>query len=58
MKKRRDIDLLYRITRKFTNGLLSGLTHVEITRVPFREGFKCDKPAGGSPYVITKVEIV
>lgn len=42
----------YQITRKFTSGLLKGLTYTEITGVLMPVGFKCDFPIGGSPYSI------
>lgn len=45
----------YLVTKFFTGGLLKGLSVTEETRVKFEEGFRCPKPAGGSPYVITKV---
>lgn len=48
----------YKVTRKFTGGILKGLTHTEETTVKFSVGFRCDKPAGGSPYIITEVEPV
>lgn len=48
----------YKVTRQFTGGILKGQTHTEETTVKFSVGFRCDKPAGGSPYIITKVEPV
>ena len=49
----------YNVTRKFTAGILKGLTHTAITTVAFEVGFVCKKPyGGGSPYVIVSVEAV
>lgn len=42
----------YQVTRQFTDGPLKGMTHTEVSVVGFPVGFKCDKPVGGSPYVI------
>lgn len=50
--------MLWNVTREFTGGLLKGQTHTEQTTVEFTVGFRCDRPVGGSPYVITKVEPV
>lgn len=47
---------LYRVTRLFTEGILKGLTHTEITSVFFHAGFTCETPIGGSPYRIIIVE--
>lgn len=43
---------LYIVTKRFTGGWLKGLVLSEITSVKFETGFRCDKPAGGSPYVV------
>lgn len=43
---------LYEVTRKFTDGTLVGMTHTEVISVKVDVGFRCDKPIGGSPYVI------
>lgn len=43
---------MYEVTRKFTGGILKGLTYTEITAVSYPVGFVCKKPIGGSPYVI------
>jgi hypothetical protein len=49
----------YSVTRQFTSGPLAGLTHTQTTTVPMAVGFKCEKPIGGSPYVITScVEVI
>lgn len=49
----------YKVTRLFTDGLLKGLTHTEVTSVHFDVGFACKKPIGGTdPYVIIAVEEV
>lgn len=43
----------YTVTRKFTAGVLAGLTHTEITSIKWEVGRKVAKPCGGSsPYVI------
>jgi hypothetical protein len=44
------------VTRRFTAGILQGLTHTAETAVKFEVGFRCERPCGGSPYVITAVE--
>jgi len=44
----------YKVTRKFTSGILEGLEHTEISTVSFPVGFECKQPIGGSPYVITE----
>lgn len=48
--------MTYRVTKLFTSGLLAGLTITETTTVAFRVGFRCEKPIGGSAYVITACE--
>ena len=42
----------YMVTRRFTGGILAGLTHTEETRHAAHVGTRVDKPIGGSPYVI------
>ena len=49
---------LYRVTKHFTDETLKGITITELTRVKFEVGFECKKPSGGSPYVVTAVEVV
>ena len=50
---------MYKVTRRFTGGLLNGLEHTDTTSVKFDVGFVCDKPVfNGSPYIITAVELV
>ncbi len=46
----------FRVTRKFLNGILAGLTHTEETTVEFKVGFRCMRPIGGSAYEIISVE--
>ena len=47
----------FKVTRKFTGGLLKGQTFTEISTVDFPVGFECNKPIGnGSPYIITECE--
>ena len=46
----------FRVTKKFTAGILAGLTYTEVTPVKFKVGFECLKPVGGSPYVIVAME--
>lgn len=48
--------MTYAVTKKFTGGLLAGLTIIEKTNVKFEVGFSCKKPIGGSPYTIIAVE--
>lgn len=48
--------MLYFVTKEFTGGLLAGITAVEETTVPFPIGFRCDRPAGGSPYIVRNCE--
>lgn len=48
----------YKITKTFIGGILHGMTIEEQTTVKFEEGFVCRKPSGGSPYKITKVEVL
>lgn len=48
----------YKITKTFIGGILHGMTIEEQTTVKFEEGFACRKPSGGSPYKITKVEVL
>lgn len=43
----------YHVTKKFIAGPLAGLEITETTVVRFAVGFKCEKPIGGSPYVVT-----
>jgi len=50
---------MYKVTRRFTGGLLNGFEHTDTTSVKFDVGFVCNKPVGnGSPYIITAVELV
>ena len=49
-----DAVLRYMVTRRFTGGILAGLTHTEETRHAVQVGARIDKPVGGSPYVITE----
>lgn len=44
----------YMVTRRFTGGILEGLTHAGETRHAAKVGTRVDKPVGGSPYVITE----
>ena len=44
----------YMVTRRFTGGILAGLTHTGETRHAAQVGTRVDKPVGGSPYVITE----
>ena len=46
----------YLVTRQFIGGILSGLTHTEITGAKFEVGFVCNNPIGGSPYKIIAVK--
>lgn len=51
----------YIITKRFTGGLLKGLTYTETLyrcSIAPRVGFVVANPIGGSPYVIEKVEIL
>jgi hypothetical protein len=43
----------FQVTRKFTAGPLAGLTFTETTTVFMPVGFRCERPIGGSPYVVT-----
>lgn len=43
---------MYTITRKFTGGILEGMTHSARSYVSIPVGFKCEKPIGGSPYEV------
>lgn len=50
---------MFNVTKKFTGGLLKGITSTETTSVKFPVGFVCKKPCGGgSPYVVTACEEV
>lgn len=49
---------IYKVTRKFTGGILKGLEHTGETSVKFEVGFECPNPCAGSPYVITAVHPV
>lgn len=49
---------LFRVTKRFTGGLLDGIVITEETSVRFPVGFKCPRPVGGSPYVIEACEPV
>ena len=42
----------YKVTRRFTDGILKGLTHTGTSSVAFPVGYECGHPIGGSPYVI------
>lgn len=44
----------YMVTRRFTGGILAGLTHTGETRHAVNVGTRVDRPVGGSPYVITE----
>jgi hypothetical protein len=44
----------YEVTRKFTGGVLEGLSHTDKISFPMEVGFSCKDPIGGSPYVITE----
>lgn len=50
--------MLYRVTKRFIYGPLAGITIVEVTRVKFAVGFRCEKPIGGSGYEVLAVEPV
>lgn len=49
-----DTIMRYMVTRRFTGGILDGLTHTGETRHAAKIGMRVDKPVGGSPYVITE----
>jgi hypothetical protein len=49
-----DTIMRYMVTRRFTGGILAGLTHTGETRHAAEVGTRVDKPIGGSPYVITE----
>lgn len=49
-----DAIMRYMVTRRFTGGILAGLTHTGETRHAAKIGDSVDKPVGGSPYVITE----
>ena len=50
---------MYKVTRRFTGGLLNGMSHTDTTSVKFDVGFVCNNPVfNGSPYIITAVELV
>lgn len=49
---------MYEVTRKFTSGILRGLTHTEVTSVKFRVGWECKKPIGESSYKIISCYVV
>jgi hypothetical protein len=49
---------LFRVTKRFTGGLLAGIVSTEETSVKFPVGFKCPRPVGGSPYVVEACEPV
>lgn len=42
----------YSVTKRFFSGLLKGLETTEVTTVKFEEGFRCERPIGGSGYEI------
>lgn len=49
---------MFKVTKRFTSGLLSGLTITEVTGVEFHVGQIVGKPAGGSSaYVVEAVEV-
>lgn len=48
----------YLVTREFVGGVLKGTKVTQLTSVKFEVGFRCDKPIGGSPYVILACEEV
>ena len=47
---------LFRVTKRFTGGLLAGIVSTEETTVKFPVGFKCPRPSAGSPYVVEACE--
>jgi hypothetical protein len=48
---------MFKVTKRFTSGLLQGLVITEVTSVQFHCGQVVAKPAGGSsPYVVVAVE--
>ena len=49
---------LFRVTKRFTGGLLTGIVSTEETTVRFPVGFKCPRPSAGSPYVVEACEPV
>ena len=49
---------MYKVTKQFIGGILNGLTYTEITEIHARVGFRCNKPVGGSPYRIIRVDRV
>lgn len=49
-----DTIMRYMVTRRFTGGILDGLTHTGETRYAAMVGARVEKPVGGSPYVITE----
>lgn len=47
---------MYRVTKRFFGGVLSGLTYTWIANYPFALGFTVIAPLGGSPYTIVACE--
>lgn len=45
----------FTVVKKFVGGILDGIEYPEQTDVEFVVGWKCEKPIGGSPYVIVAV---
>ena len=48
----------YRVTRKFLDGILKGLTYTEITDIPFVLGKTYEECITGNHYIITEVQEV
>jgi len=46
----------FKLTKRFTGGLLAGITIVELSTVQFPVGFVCEHPCAGDPYVIDDCE--
>ena len=48
----------YKVTRLFVGGILEGLEYTEVTAIEYTLGWVCNKPIGGSPYKIIRIEKV
>lgn len=49
---------MFKVTKRFTSGLLAGLVTEEVTSVEFVVGFEVKAGRYGSGYVVEKVEAV
>jgi hypothetical protein len=47
---------MFKVTKRFTSGLLAGLVIEEVTSVEFKVGFEVKAGRHGSGYVVAKVE--